>query len=94
MSRLVSIYLIFLLNDLLSYSFLFLSKACSFFTFSECYLNCFRARVKTNHANKEQPVTHYTDPTASIANEVQGVLCKVTLQFVSETVIFISVETA
>lgn len=64
------------------------------FTFSECYLNCFRAHVKTVHVKKEQSATHYTDLTVIIANEVQGVLSKVKLKFVSGTVVFIFAEAA
>ena len=43
--------------------------------------------MKTVHVKKEQSATHYTDLTVIIANEVQGVLSKVKLKFVSGTVI-------
>lgn len=43
--------------------------------------------MKTIHVKKEQSATHYTDLTVTIANEVQGVLSKVKLKFVSGTVI-------
>lgn len=50
--------------------------------------------MKTIHVKKEQSATHYTDLTVTIANEVQGVLSKVKLKFVSGTVIFIFAKAA